>query len=130
MIELDEKKIEEFLESVAAQKQKEQAESPEQRHKLDQQFAEKLARLEKNQQLPEDVLHKLRVIWKLWRDSDPAIPWSKKALLMAALSYFVNPFDLVPDVAGKHGYRDDALVVRIVYRRLGDLVESATGDDR
>ncbi len=112
MIELDEKKIEAFLDKAAEDK------TPEQVDKIDRQFAEKLARLEETNHLPDDVLAKLREMWKMLRDPEAALAWKDKALVMTALSYFIAPFDLVPDMAGKHGYRDDALVVRIVHRRL------------
>jgi len=120
MIELDEKKIEEFLEKAAKEKRPEQAE------KIDRQFADKLTRLESDKELPEDVITKLRVLWKLMREPDSTRPWPDKALIMTALSYFIAPVDVIPDMVGKHGYKDDALVVRIVYRRLGLADEAAS----
>jgi len=117
MIELDEKKIEAFLEKAAEKN------TPESVEKIDRQFADKLARLETSKQLPEDVLDKLRALWKLLREPESKLPWKAKALVLTALSYFITPFDLIPDVAGKHGYRDDAMVVRIVYRRVSDHID-------
>ena len=95
------------------------------RAKIDEQFEAKLALLESSKRLSEDTLDKLRVLWKLFRQPDSRLPWASQALVMVALSYFINPLDLIPDVAGKAGYADDALVVRIVYGRLGDHIDLA-----
>lgn len=45
-----------------------------------------------------------------WSKSCP-IPWKTAAAITAALLYFVNPFDLVPDFIPVIGYLDDAVVV-------------------
>ena len=42
---------------------------------------------------------------------DPATPMRAKAVLMAALAYFVLPFDAVPDFLALFGFADDAAVV-------------------
>ena len=41
---------------------------------------------------------------------------------MAAISYFVSPVDLLPDVLGGAGYLDDAMVVNLVHQRLKDEI--------
>ena len=41
---------------------------------------------------------------------------------MAALTYLVSPVDLIPDIAGKLGYMDDAQVTRLVWRSIADVV--------
>jgi uncharacterized membrane protein YkvA (DUF1232 family) len=42
---------------------------------------------------------------------DPATPKAPKAMLMAALAYFVLPFDAIPDFLAGIGYADDAAVI-------------------
>ncbi len=42
---------------------------------------------------------------------DPATPFRTKAMLMAALAYFVLPFDVVPDFILGLGYTDDMTVL-------------------
>lgn len=42
---------------------------------------------------------------------DPATPRHVKAILMAALVYFIVPTDLVPDFIAGLGYSDDATVL-------------------
>jgi uncharacterized membrane protein YkvA (DUF1232 family) len=39
---------------------------------------------------------------------DPATPLPARAALIAALAYFVVPFDLIPDFIAGFGYSDDA----------------------
>jgi uncharacterized membrane protein YkvA (DUF1232 family) len=45
-----------------------------------------------------------------WRD-EFALPWKSAAAITAALLYFLNPFDIVPDFIPVVGYLDDAVVV-------------------
>jgi len=42
---------------------------------------------------------------------DPATPAKVKAILFAALAYFVLPFDLIPDFIAGIGFTDDAAVI-------------------
>jgi uncharacterized membrane protein YkvA (DUF1232 family) len=42
---------------------------------------------------------------------DPATPSKVKAVLFAALAYFVMPFDVVPDFVAGLGFTDDAAVL-------------------
>ncbi len=42
---------------------------------------------------------------------DPATPVRVKAILLAALAYFVTPADLIPDVVAGFGFTDDATVL-------------------
>lgn len=97
--------------------------------KLDRQFTAKLARLEKDGHAPAEMLAHLRLFWRMFQASDDRVPWKTKALLMAGLAYFANPFDAIPDVAGKLGYLDDALVLRIIHRRLaGEIAQFEAGE--
>ncbi len=118
MSESKEQKVERALDSLAENS------SPEGVDKVDRQFSAKLDRLSKTDDAPTEMLQQLRVLWRMMKAPDSEVPWKSKALIMAALSYFVSPFDVLPDVLGARGYADDALVVRIVYRRLGDAVKA------
>lgn len=42
---------------------------------------------------------------------DPKTPVAVKAMLMAALAYFVLPFDAIPDFLAGLGFGDDAAVI-------------------
>jgi uncharacterized membrane protein YkvA (DUF1232 family) len=46
------------------------------------------------------------------------IPWSTIAGIIFALLYFLNPFDLIPDVVPGVGYIDDATVLLIVWEAV------------
>lgn len=51
-------------------------------------------------------LHVYRLVLK-----DPRTPWAAKALLAAAVAYFVSPIDLIPDFIPFFGQLDDLLIV-------------------
>lgn len=55
---------------------------------------------------------------------DPATPRRVKALLLAALAYFVVPSDMIPDFVAGLGFSDDATVlfatVRMVAGHIGE----------
>ena len=86
--------------------------------KVDRQFHDKLARLRATGKASAAMVDRLQLFWRMLRAPDDQVPWRAKALLMAAVSYFVSPVDLIPDLAGKAGYLDDALVVHAVHRKL------------
>ena len=55
---------------------------------------------------------------------DPQTPAKVKAILLAALAYFVMPFDVVPDFIAGLGFTDDAAVlamaIGLVARQISD----------
>lgn len=56
-----------------------------------------------------------------------------KAIIIGALLYFINPFDLVPDITPILGFLDDMSVIGLTYRYLSnrsfDLPEASTLQD-
>jgi uncharacterized membrane protein YkvA (DUF1232 family) len=54
--------------------------------------------------------------------TDPATPRHAKAILLAALAYFVLPTDLVPDFLAHVGFGDDAAVLYAAYRAVADHI--------
>jgi uncharacterized membrane protein YkvA (DUF1232 family) len=56
----------------------------------------------------------LRASWT--REYD--LPWKTAAAITAALLYFINPFDIVPDFIPVIGYLDDAVVVGACLRLI------------
>ena len=56
---------------------------------------------------------------------DPATPLRAKAVLMAALAYFVLPGDLIPDVLPVLGFTDDAAVIYAALRAVGSQITAA-----
>ncbi len=51
--------------------------------------------------------------------SDAGVHWSKKVLVVAALAYFILPFDGLPDFTPLVGYLDDAGVLAAAIKTLG-----------
>jgi uncharacterized membrane protein YkvA (DUF1232 family) len=51
--------------------------------------------------------------------ADPQTPATAKALIMAALAYFVLPTDAIPDFIAGIGYTDDAAVIATVLALVG-----------
>jgi uncharacterized membrane protein YkvA (DUF1232 family) len=44
------------------------------------------------------------------------IPWKTIALVVAAILYFINPFDIIPDFIPFLGYTDDALAFAAIFK--------------
>ena len=59
-----------------------------------------------------------RLIRAYLRREYTEVPVKSVVLIIAALIYLVNPFDLVPDVIPAGGYIDDAAVIAFVIRQV------------
>ncbi|HWD28691.1 MAG TPA: YkvA family protein [Rhizomicrobium sp.] len=55
--------------------------------------------------------------------TDPATPAKVKAILFAALAYFVMPFDLIPDFLAVIGYTDDAAVIALAIGAVAGAIK-------
>jgi len=55
--------------------------------------------------------------------TDGAIPWYKKSVVVAALAYFIMPFDAIPDMLPVIGYLDDFGVIAAVIAFLGKEIQ-------
>lgn len=53
---------------------------------------------------------------KDWWNNTYDIPWGTVAAVTAALLYFANPFDLIPDFIPLAGFVDDAAVVAVCFK--------------
>jgi uncharacterized membrane protein YkvA (DUF1232 family) len=51
------------------------------------------------------------------------VPWKTILLIVAAVIYFVNPLDLVPDIIPLTGLTDDFAVLLWVYNTVSDEIE-------
>ena len=66
----------------------------------------------------EDLMS-LLVLIRSWVNGEyREIPWKSIVLAIAAVIYFVNPFDLIPDFLPFIGYADDATVIGFVIASL------------
>ncbi len=50
---------------------------------------------------------------------DPFVSWHRKAIVVAALVYFISPIDAIPDIAPLVGYLDDLGVITALLKYLG-----------
>lgn len=53
---------------------------------------------------------------------DPATPARVRAVLLAALAYFVAPVDAVPDFVAGLGFTDDAAVLMLAWRSVAEHI--------
>jgi uncharacterized membrane protein YkvA (DUF1232 family) len=51
------------------------------------------------------------------------VPWRTMLILLAAVVYFINPFDLIPDLIPVAGLTDDFAVLVWVYNSMGSEIE-------
>lgn len=64
----------------------------------------------------------LRLLTGFYALKDPAVPFAAKAGFAAVLLYFLNPFDLVPDLSPVIGLLDDAGVLAGAWMYLSSFV--------
>lgn len=57
--------------------------------------------------------------------TDPITPNRVRVILMAALAYFVMPFDVLPDFIAMLGYTDDAAVFWAAWRSVSGHITDA-----
>ncbi len=74
---------------------------------------EKLERVGKKISFAKDILALVKYM------RDPLVSWHRKAIVVAALIYFISPIDTIPDVAPLVGYLDDLGVITAVLKFLG-----------
>jgi uncharacterized membrane protein YkvA (DUF1232 family) len=73
----------------------------------------KLERVGKKISFAKDVL----ALYKYMRD--PLVSWHRKAIVVAALIYFISPIDAIPDITPLIGYLDDLGVITALLKYLG-----------
>jgi uncharacterized membrane protein YkvA (DUF1232 family) len=66
-----------------------------------------------------------REIMALYRYmKDPFVRWYRKAIVVAALVYFIVPVDSIPDLTPLFGYMDDLGVITALLKYLGSELKS------
>jgi len=61
--------------------------------------------------------------------SDSKVSWYRKAIVIAALVYFISPIDTIPDFAPLFGYLDDLGVIAALLKFLGSELIPYYGPD-
>jgi len=54
---------------------------------------------------------------------DPATPTRVRAILLAALAYFIAPVDALPDFIAGLGFTDDAAVLMLAWRSVAEHID-------
>jgi uncharacterized membrane protein YkvA (DUF1232 family) len=79
----------------------------------------KLSRNESSLSRAADDLRVMLRMTRAWaRKEYQAVPWRVILCVVAAMIYFVNPADLIPDVLTGLGFVDDAAVIGAVVRSI------------
>ena len=68
------------------------------------------------------ILSHLKALKKYMMDGD--VRWYRKSVVIAALVYFITPFDAMPDFAPLLGYLDDIGVIAWTIKFLGNEINS------
>ncbi len=73
------------------------------------------------------LINQLKLAMELIKDyrnkSYTEIPWRSIGLLAAAVLYFLNPFDIVPDILPIMGFADDAVLFAAIFKSLKSDLE-------
>ncbi|MEM6641268.1 MAG: YkvA family protein [Pseudomonadota bacterium] len=69
-------------------------------------------------------LDKLKVMIDMLRDEEWQIPKKERDRVIAALSYFAEEEDLIPDSIPVLGFLDDAIMIELVVRELRHEIEA------
>lgn len=81
-----------------------------------------IEKAEYSQSTLEKIWNDLQLLFRLVRawlaGQYTIIPWQSVIFVVAAIVYFVNPFDLVPDFLPGSGFLDDATVVGFVLKSI------------
>ena len=82
-------------------------------HFVEENLWSKLQRVGKKISFAKDIL----ALFNYMRD--PFVTWHRKAIVVAALIYFISPIDTIPDIAPLIGYLDDLGVITALLKFLG-----------
>jgi uncharacterized membrane protein YkvA (DUF1232 family) len=90
-------------------------------------LSEKLSRVKWKSARLQKARQKLIVLSKLVKSyingQYREIPWKAIVSILASIIYFINPFDLIPDVVPIIGFTDDISVLLWVYNSVSDEIE-------
>lgn len=75
-------------------------------------------------QIREDFHTMLRMVQAWAKREYRTLPWKTLVYVVAAIIYFVNPVDLIPDVLAGIGFIDDAAVAAAVVRAVHEQLDA------
>jgi uncharacterized membrane protein YkvA (DUF1232 family) len=85
-------------------------------HFVEENLATKLQRSGKKISFAKDILALFNYM------KDPFVSWHRKAIVVAAIIYFIVPVDAVPDITPLIGYLDDLGVIAALLKFLGSEI--------
>ena len=92
---------------------------------IEENLWEKLERVGKKISFAKDIMALVNYM------RDPYVSWHRKAIVVAALIYFISPIDAIPDIAPLVGYLDDLGVITALLKFLGhELIPYYSNDYR
>jgi len=98
---------------VKVKKNMNEAEVQEKIDFVDENLWSKLEKSGKRVSFAKDILALYRYM------KDPFVKWYRKAIVVAALVYFIVPIDTIPDITPLFGYLDDLGVITALLKYLG-----------
>ena len=104
----------------AKSKAEEYAQDPEKREKL---FDEAMKKAKRNWKGPLDefwmyLTALINMARAYFKKEYTDVPWKTIVLVIAAIIYFVSPFDFIPDILPAIGLTDDAVVIAFVVAQI------------
>ena len=98
---------------------------PEQEEKVLRDIPRKMESLEREKSgTIRELLHNVRIAFLMLKDTEYALSWKTKTLLITGLLYFLLPSDLTPDFIPLIGYIDDAAVMTAIFKRIAHEVKN------
>jgi len=97
------------------------------REKTGHLLEEAIAKAGRNRKVLEKVWENLQALMRLvkaWvNGSYTEVPWKTIIYAIAAIVYFVNPFDVMPDFIPGAGFLDDAGIIAFVVNSIKNHIE-------
>jgi uncharacterized membrane protein YkvA (DUF1232 family) len=114
------KKLEQELYQRAARVSPSEARQVE--HAAAEKFTKLLNSANHGSSLIRKLLNNVKTLLMMLRDKKFSMEWQSKAIIIAALGYFITPTDLFPDFIPFVGYLDDAFILSLVFNVLNEEI--------
>jgi uncharacterized membrane protein YkvA (DUF1232 family) len=86
-----------------------------------------IKKAEKHRNFLSQIKHELSTFFALVRDylngSYKEIPFATIIAVIAGISYFITPIDMIPDLIPAVGYIDDIAVISFIYSQIRSDIE-------
>lgn len=91
--------------------------------KIHNEMDEKLRKVKGGSNVVVKFIKRAKLLYDMLLDKEFKLEWSSKAVIIAALLYFISPIDVLPDFIPGIGYIDDAFMLVIVYNTLENEIK-------